>query len=363
MGEGHVSALCTLPDSYQVIAICDLDLTRAQEIAEQYQVPAVYTDYSTLLEQERPDVVVIATPNSSHAVYTLQAAEAGVRGICCEKPMAVNLKDARAMVQVCAQQQTPLIINHQRRVGADLLAARRLLDDGAIGQIRNIRGICAGDLLSDGTHLLDSMLWLAGDIDANWVFGQIHREVSLEETGAEHSNAFTARAGYRFGHPIENGGMAIVELQNGIRLELLTGDLIENGRIYQDYEVTGTHGRLWRSDDASAPNLFIEDQQGGSWDARLNESWRYKPEPNADNVSGLWRPVETQEPYNQIVESYCRFAQTIHRGADHPMSGVHALRGFEILMAIYESARLHSKLTLPLQQEQFPLELMLTEKE
>lgn len=361
MGEGHVRACCELPELYRVVALCDLDEARAKEVAEKYQIPAIYTDYSTLLAQERPEVVAIATPNSSHAAYTLQAAEAGVRGICCEKPMAVNLKDARTMVQICAEHDTPLIINHQRRVGADLLAAHRLLDDGAIGQIRSIRGICGGDLLSDGTHLLDSMLWLAGDIDADWVFGQIHREVPPEEVGAEHSNAFTARAGFRFGHPVENGGMALVELHNGIRLELLTGDLREAGRFYQDYEVTGTCGRLWRSDDSNTPNLFIEDIHGGSWDARVNENWQFKPEPNADDAHGLWRPVDTEAPYNQITESYRRFADTIHHGADHPMGGAYALRGFEILMAIYESARLHAKVSLPLQQERFPLELMLEE--
>lgn len=363
MGEAHVRALNALPALYQVTAVCDLNESRAREIATQYPAPGVYTDYATLLRQEQPEVVVIATPNSSHAAFTMQAAKAGVRGICCEKPMAVNLADARAMVDVCAARQVPLIINHQRRVGADLLAARQVLEDGAIGELRLIRGICGGDLLSDGTHLLDSLLWLTGDIDAAWVIGQIHREVPPEEEHAERSNAFAARAGYRFGHPIENGGMALVELQNGCRLELLTGDLIETGRFYQDYEVVGALGRLWRTDDSSAPNLFIADQQGGNWDARMNEQWRFKPERNADGARGCWRPVDTLPPYDAIEESYRRFADTIHNGSPHPMSGAHALRGFEILMAIYESARIHAKIALPLRQDHFPLELMLAAEE
>ena len=363
MGEGHVRALTALPEFYHLAAVCDLDDARAREIAERYQAPAAYADYSTLLEREHPEVVVIATPNNSHAAYTQQAVRAGARAICCEKPMAVHPKDARDMVRVCAEHQVPLIINHQRRVGADLLAARQALDEGAIGQVRTIRGICGGDLLSDGTHLLDSLLWLAGDIEAKWVFGQIHREVPPEEIDAERGSGFTRRAGYRFGHPVENGGMAIVELHNGVRLELLTGDLIETGRFYQDYEMIGTLGRLWRSDDGSSPNLFIADRQGGDWDARMNEQWHFKPEPNAEGAAGLWRPVKTVPSYDAITASYRRFAETIHDGTPHPMSGANALRGFEILMAIYESARLRAKVTLPIPQERFPLELMLEEQD
>jgi hypothetical protein len=56
--------------------------------------------------------------------------------------------------------------------------------------------------------------------------------------------------------------------------------------------------------------------------------------------------------------AYCLFAQMVRIGAPHPMAGTIALRGFEVVMAIYESARLRRKITLPLQQERFPLELL-----
>ena len=62
---------------------------------------------------------------------------------------------------------------------------------------------------------------------------------------------------------------------------------------------------------------------------------------------------------NVIRDAYHAFARTVCEGADHPLSGENALRGFQVVMGIYESARLRTKVELPLKQSRFPLEMMI----
>ena len=338
MGCVHAMAMATLED-YDLVAVCDLKEEVARRAAVQVGCPKVYTDYTRMLAEIQPDVVTIATPTSSHAELTFQAIEAGVRGIYCEKPMATNLADARRMVRLCREKGIALVINHQRRVGAVYYMMHKLLKEGAIGEPYLIRGSCGGDVLSDGTHTVDSILYLADDCEARWVFGQIYREEP--DPSEEKSTGFIPSGGWRYGHMIETGAMAVLELENGWRAEIFTGGMRLPGRGYQDVEVFGSKGRLWHPGDRSNPSLLIWNEKPGGW-----------------KIVSMEELPEEYKRYDPITNGYHLFAQTIREGRYHPLCGENALRGFEIVMAIYESARLHAKIELPLHQDRFPLEMM-----
>jgi predicted dehydrogenase len=359
MGSGQARILSRM-DEFDLVGVCDAVQENAARAAEETGARA-YADFAEMLVAEKPDTVSICTANDSHAPLTIAAAEAGVRGVYCEKPMAVNMAEARGMVHACETAGTVLVVNHQRRIRPDLLAMRRLMDEGAIGDVHLIRAQCAGDLLSDGTHMIDSTMWLLGDPDVRWVFGQIYREIdekAVERAANYHGNP---DPGFRYGHAIENGGIAVFETAAGVRVELLSGEMREEGRVYQDYEVFGSAGRLWRTDDSSKPNLFIQDADGGSWTAGM-DGWRYKPMAAEGGMPGIWRPAELEgDGKNAIEKGYRLLAASLREGADHPMAGATALKGFEVLMAIYESARLSKRIALPLQQDRFPLDLMIEE--
>jgi predicted dehydrogenase len=250
-------------EDYDLVAVCDLKEEVAREAAEGAGDPEIYTDYATMLMELKPDVVAIATPTSSHAELTFQAIETGVRGIYCEKPMATNLADARRMVELCRDRGIALAINHQRRIGAVYYMMRRLLEEGAVGEPYLIRGSCGGDVLSDGTHTVDSILHLVGDCEVRWVFGQIYRE--SPDPSEKRSTGFTPSGGWRYGHMIETGAMAVFELENGLRAEIFTGGIRLLGRGYQDVEVFGSKGRLWHPGDRSDPPLLIWNGKSGGW--------------------------------------------------------------------------------------------------
>jgi predicted dehydrogenase len=312
MGSSHARAMQAL-DEYQVVALCDLNAELAQELAAtRFPGAKPYTDYQEMLAAEQLDVVAIATPTNSHAGLTIAVAEAGVRGICCEKPMATNLADGRAMVRACAEHGVQLIVAHQRRMGPDLWTMRRLIDDGAIGEVYLVRGGCQGDLLSDGTHLIDSLRWLAGDQPIRWLLGQIYRDIPTP--GQEHGAGFHVSGGYRYGHMVENGAMAVIEFESGLRGEMFTGGIHMHGRPYQDYEVLGTKV----SNDPDAP----------------------------------------ASPQGHM---YAALARTLRDGTPHPLSGDSGLVDLEVITAIHESARTHSRIEFPVQQEAYPLLLMYPE--
>jgi len=340
MAHWHAKTLCLLPE-YDLIALCDIDEAHAQALAEAVGRGRVYTDCGQMLAATRPDTVVIVTPCATHAALTIQAAEAGVGGVYCEKPMATCLADGRAMVETCRAHEVALAVNHQRRMSAPIRKMKELIERGAIGEAQVYRGSCAGDLLSDATHLVDTIRFLNDDAPVKWVFGQIHRQIG-PEVPRDKRHVQLASAGFRYGHAVETGAVGVLEFATGVRAELLCGDLRLPGREYGDYEVLGTKGRLWRAGDSADPPLLIQDERGG------------------------WRPIEGLSPRNEHGETgsacYGAFARMVREGAEHPLKGESALQDLEIIMAIFESARLRRKLELPLVQERFPLDIMIEEQ-
>ncbi|MDX2111134.1 MAG: Gfo/Idh/MocA family oxidoreductase [Verrucomicrobiota bacterium] len=350
MGASQAAILSTHAD-LSLAAVCDISLENATKVGAEHNVPA-FTDFSKALAETKPDVVVICSSNTGHAPLTLEAVRFGVKGIYCEKPMATNLADARAMVSECKARNTFLVINHQRRVSPDLVEIRRMIEAGAIGSLRTIRTQNQGDILSDGTHAVDSLMFFLGDKAPEWVFGQLHRDLdALKKQDAQ--------PGFRYGHVVESGGTAVIGFPNGIRAECTFGDLCAPRTPYQDFVIEGDKGRIWRTGDGTSPNVFLDNGQPGDHAVGIDQ-WMYKPIPAQPGQHAPWKgiPVEKAPKGGGITISYALFAKSIREGCDHPMSGERALRGFEIIMAIYESARLHKKLSLPLQQERFPLEIM-----
>jgi UDP-N-acetyl-2-amino-2-deoxyglucuronate dehydrogenase len=335
-GLGVGKQIAVLPE-YQTVAVCDLDSERADAAAAELGGLAAYTDYQAMLAEQRPDVVFLATNTQPRAQLTVQAANAGVPGIIAEKPMAMSMAEARAMVDACRAAGSKLIITHQRRMGGDLLEMRALIEEGALGDLLLVRASCAGDLLTDGTHAVDSMRFLLADEPAIWVLGQLFRVTRAPDGTIDPE--FADYAGFRYGHPVEAGAIAVVQFSSGVRGELFTGKAQVPGLPYQDYQAIGTQGMLRRAGDRG-PLLMWDAQPGG------------------------WREVAIR-PQNRrddgMVEAWRRFASYLRGHGDHPLSGENALLDHELVMAIYESARLSKRIQLPLRQGAFPLQLMIDE--
>ena len=158
------------------VAACDvydLNLRKAQAVLE---LPGsrCYSDYRKLLEQPDLDAVLIATPPTLHAPITISALESG-RHVFCEKLMATEIEDAKAMVRAARRTGKILQIGHQRAASPGYRHACRLLrDENACGKITHVRahwnrnGSWRRSVPPDGTILSDADYWRDAEHLVNW---------------------------------------------------------------------------------------------------------------------------------------------------------------------------------------------------
>ncbi len=171
-------------DGARLVAICREDATRAAEAEAQFGVPCE-TSYHALLARPDVEVVCICTPSGLHAEQAVAAARAG-KHVLVEKPMALTLAEADAMIHTCRQSDVLLGVALQRRTDPAFAAAQAAIAAGALGQLvlgcvtvpylrtqsyyesAAWRGTWTldggGALMNQGIHLLDLLLWHLGDV-------------------------------------------------------------------------------------------------------------------------------------------------------------------------------------------------------
>ena len=131
--EWMVPAINAQPGS-RVAAVASADSTRAAAFAQANGIPCSQDSVAALLDDPSIDAVYISTTNELHHPQAIAAARAG-KHVLCEKPLALTLDDARAMVEACRAAGVTMGTNHHLRNAASHRAIRRLVMDGAIGQL------------------------------------------------------------------------------------------------------------------------------------------------------------------------------------------------------------------------------------
>ncbi len=129
--QNHLHAWAQIP-GVELVATCDIDATKAQSAALQFGGRA-YTDARELLANEQLDFVDIATTPPTHRMMVELAAEFGVAAIC-QKPLAWEMADARAMVDAMAVKNLPFMVHENFRFQSPMRRIKQLIDDGVIGR-------------------------------------------------------------------------------------------------------------------------------------------------------------------------------------------------------------------------------------
>ncbi len=157
-----------------LVAVSDVFEDKAEAIRKRYGAERAYTDYQQMIEKEKPDIVCIATRPGPHADITVFAAENGVKGIYCEKPLCCSMEEADVMVDIVEKHGVKFNYGTQRRYMPIYRKVRELVDAGEIGNIQcTIAQYGAGSALWGLTHAADMLLFLAGDPEVNFVQGTI----------------------------------------------------------------------------------------------------------------------------------------------------------------------------------------------
>ena len=134
IGALHAAAVCRSPVA-RLVSVCDIDPGRAIELARRLGPDVTpRARLEEMLENDAVDVVTVATPDHRHVDVVLSAIARGCH-VFCEKPLATTADDARQMVDAAAHRGVALGVDHNRRFGFGYRTARRLIDEGRLGQL------------------------------------------------------------------------------------------------------------------------------------------------------------------------------------------------------------------------------------
>lgn len=183
IGEAHVRAVEAMLGRVTLDAAVDIDAGRVAEFSRRHAIPHTFTDYGTMLQSRRPDIVLVATPPAQHAAMSIAAMENGA-WVLCEKPLCGSLAELDLIE--AAEQRTGCYTAciFQMRFGGVTAHLKRLADDGHLG--RPLVGVCntlwyrdaayyavpwrgrwetelGGPTMGLGIHAMDHFLHLMGD--------------------------------------------------------------------------------------------------------------------------------------------------------------------------------------------------------
>lgn len=174
------------PDA-QVVAVCASRRERAEEVAQRFKVPHALSDYRELCRMKEVDLISVASPTYLHHPMVMEAVAHG-KHVLCEKPMALDWRQAREMYQAAERAGVVHMIDHEFRLVPARLKMKELIDQGFLGKLQSVHislfyGLNAdpvkrpwrwisqkdkggGSLGALGSHYIDAMRWLFGEVSA-----------------------------------------------------------------------------------------------------------------------------------------------------------------------------------------------------
>lgn len=191
MGKAHSNAYRALPMFFpesihpNMKVICGRNENAVSEAAKQFGWDEYTTDWKNLLERDDIDLIDINAPSNVHKEIAIAAAQAG-KHLYCEKPLALTLEDSREMLAAAEDAGVKHMVGFNYRYAPAVMLAKKLVEDGRLGEIHHFRAWFLQDWITDpnfplvwrlqkeiagsgshgdlGAHLIDMAHYLIGDI-------------------------------------------------------------------------------------------------------------------------------------------------------------------------------------------------------
>ena len=326
ISRNHFDAISRV-SGLELVAVADPVSERARAAGEQNGVPAFESLEAMLLAVEC-DVVTIATPSGLHPVHGIEAANAG-KHVVSEKPMAISLAGADALIDACADNGVRLFVVKQNRLNPAIQLVKRAVEKGRFGRIHSAnctvrwarpqeyydqapwRGTWAmdgGAFMNQASHYVDLIQWLAGPVESVVaITATQERRIEAEDSGA---------AVLQF----RNGGIGVLDVTMLTYPKNLEGSLT----------ILGDRGSV---------------KIGGTAVNRV-DTWLFE---DYDDDDKLIEAAATTPPsvYGFGHEGYYRNVVRVLRGDAVPdTDGAEGRKSLEIIVAIYESARTGRRISL-----------------
>ncbi len=322
IGKRHIQHVAQEPDAV-LSAVVD-PTSAGQKIAEELGV-RWFASLAEIIAADRPDGIIVATPNQVHVQNGLEAVEAGIPALI-EKPIADDIEAGENLIAAAEAKGVPLLTGHHRRHNPMMQKVKQIIESGRIGQVLVVNAMFwvfkpddyfdigwrrqagAGPVFLNLIHDIDNLRYLFGDIAA----------VQARESNAVRGNV------------VEETAVILIEFHNGVLATASVSDSVvapwswemttgENPAYPKTegacYVVGGTHGSL------AVPSLEI-------WRNPGVRSWL---EPfEKDRVE-----LEYQDPIALQIKQFCK----VIRGEEQPLvSGREGLETLKVIDAVKRSA-------------------------
>ncbi len=330
IARNHLKAITSLGNA-QLAATCDIVDARLAEAKKQYGC-RTYADYRDMLKNLDIEIVNICTPSGLHARMAIDAMNAG-KHVLVEKPMAMSLQEADAMIAAAEKNKVLLGVVHQNRFNKAIVMLRQVLEEGRFGKLTHgamtvrwhrdknyyeqapWRGTWAQDggcLMNQSIHNIDLLQWMMGPVESVFAYTATNaREIEGEDAA-----------------------VAVLKFRNGAFATIEASTTIYPRNLEETLHIFGTTGTA------------------GIGGVAVNkiESWRFECVDEAAVLAD-----QDKEPPNvygfghyDIIKD---FVAALEDGRRPAVPGEEGRKALEIILAIYHSVRYREEVTLPLAEK------------
>ncbi len=239
-------------ENARITAVADAVEEAAKAAAEELGVEKCFSDYKEILSDPEIDAVIVVAPTNLHKQIVIDCAAAG-KHIFCEKPMAMTVEECDEMIAACDRHKVKLQIGFMRRFDASFREAKRLVEEGAIGELvqihSNTRGPSKprpwmydikksnGILAEVNSHDIDAVRWMAGsDIETVYAVAGNFRNPEAEADYPDYYDSVLMSGTLKSGVHFCIDGAAYVQYGYDSRMELIgTKGKIQVGRSEKEH--------------------------------------------------------------------------------------------------------------------------------
>ncbi len=330
IAKNHLKAITSLENA-RLEAVCDIDEARLTEAKEQYGC-RTYVDYREMLKDPDIKIVTICTPSGLHAKMAIDAMEAG-KHVLVEKPMAMSLQEAAAMIAAAEKTGVKLGVVHQNRFNKAIVKLRRALEEGQFGKLTHgaltvrwhrdknyydqapWRGTWAQDggcLMNQSIHNIDLLQWMMGPVESVFAYTATNaRDIEGEDAA-----------------------VAVLKFKNGAFATVEASTTIYPRNLEETLHIFGTTGTA------------------GIGGVAVNkiESWRFEGVDEATVLAD-----QDKEPPNVYgfghYDTIKDFIDAVDSGRQPAVPGEEGRKALEIILAIYHSVKYREEVKLPLAEK------------